>query len=206
MIVLKIIHFPVKLSPFVKSWKWGRSLVVMTPQHLVQRRHAGHVDPVQVYLHAGAPQHVHDRVPVTLLDVVLEHNLVGEPDSPLARVESGEHTGPPWHDDTWSLETRDTCSVCITGSLCNAGAGPLCSLLTPHSISWSGPRPLQPHQPAQAGPVISSWCILVFLKLWINQTGARYQWHGGWHLESETPRPPPGSPGPWGVWGRRAPG
>ena len=61
----------------------------------MEGRHPGHVDPVEVDLDAGAPQHVHDRVPVTLLDVILEHNLVREPHSPLARVEPREHTGPP---------------------------------------------------------------------------------------------------------------
>ena len=61
--------------------------------YLVERRHARHVDPVQVYLHARPPQHVHDRVPVALLDMILEHHLVRESNSSLARVEPGEDTG-----------------------------------------------------------------------------------------------------------------
>ena len=60
---------------------------------LVQGRHPGHVDPVQVNVHAGPPQHVHDRVPIALLDMILEHHLVRESDSSLARVEPGEDTG-----------------------------------------------------------------------------------------------------------------
>ena len=58
-------------------------------------RHPRHVDPVQVYLDAGSPQHVHDRVPVTLLDVILKHHLVREPHSPLAGIEPRKDTGPP---------------------------------------------------------------------------------------------------------------
>ena len=60
---------------------------------LVQGCHPGHVDPVQVNVHAGSPQHVHDGVPVALLDVILEDHLVRESDSSLARVEPGKDTG-----------------------------------------------------------------------------------------------------------------
>ena len=63
--------------------------------YLVERRHARHVDPVQVYLHARPPQHVHDRVPVTLLDVILKHHLIREPHSPLTGIEPRKDTGPP---------------------------------------------------------------------------------------------------------------
>ena len=71
--------------------------------YLVERRHARHVDPVQVYLHARPPQHVHDRVPVALADVVLEHDLVREPHAPLAGVQPREHARPPRHRAADSL-------------------------------------------------------------------------------------------------------
>ena len=56
------------------------------PPHLMERRHPRHVDPVQVDLDTCPPQHVHDRVAVALLDVILEHHLVRESHSSLARV------------------------------------------------------------------------------------------------------------------------
>ena len=60
---------------------------------LVERCHPRHVDPVQVNVHAGSPQHVHDGVSVTLTNVILKHDLVWKADSSLARVEPREHGG-----------------------------------------------------------------------------------------------------------------
>ena len=61
----------------------------------MEGRHPRHVNPVQVDLDAGSPEHVHDCVPVTLLDVILEDHLVREPHSPLAGIEPRKHTGSP---------------------------------------------------------------------------------------------------------------
>ena len=72
---------------------WRKAVRERSGTDLVQRRHPGHVDPVQVNVHAGPPQHVHDGVAIALLDVILEHHLVRESDSSLARVEPGEDTG-----------------------------------------------------------------------------------------------------------------
>lgn len=55
------------------------------------------VDPVDVDVDAGPPQHQHDRVGVLLLDVVLKDDLVGEADAPLARVVLGEDAGATAH-------------------------------------------------------------------------------------------------------------
>ena len=62
--------------------------------NLVKCCHACHVDPVEIDVYTGPPQHVHDGVSIALLDVVLEDDLVREPDPPLAGVEPGEDTGP----------------------------------------------------------------------------------------------------------------
>ena len=83
--------------------------------YLVQRRHARHVDPVQVYLHARPPQHVHDGVPVALADVVLEHDLVREPHAPLAGVQPREHARPPRHRAADTGLTADTWHVAREG-------------------------------------------------------------------------------------------
>lgn len=64
----------------------------------MQRCHPGHVDPVQVDVDAGPPQHVHDGVSVTLTNVILEHDLVREADTPLAGVEPRKHRGSAGHD------------------------------------------------------------------------------------------------------------
>ena len=62
--------------------------------HLVESSHACHVDPVEINVYTGSPEHVHDGVSIALLDMILENDLVGEPHSSLARIEPGEHTGP----------------------------------------------------------------------------------------------------------------
>ena len=60
----------------------------------MQGCHACHVDPVEINVYTGSPEHVHDGVSIALLDMILENDLVGEPHSSLARIEPGEHTGP----------------------------------------------------------------------------------------------------------------
>ena len=62
--------------------------------YLVKCCHACHVDPVEINVYTGSPEHVHDGVSIALLDMILENDLVGEPHSSLARIEPGEHTGP----------------------------------------------------------------------------------------------------------------
>ena len=76
-----------------ESWPTDPVVRERSQTDLVQGCHPGHVDPVQINVHAGSPQHVHDGVPIALLDVILEHHLVRESDSSLARVEPGEDTG-----------------------------------------------------------------------------------------------------------------
>ena len=68
---------------------------------LVQRSHPRHVDPVQIYVNTGASQHGHDRVPVTLTNMILEHHLVREPHSPLPRVQPRKHWCSPRHAHWW---------------------------------------------------------------------------------------------------------
>ena len=63
--------------------------------HLVDGRHARHVDPVDVDVHADPPQHPDDGLPVALLDALVEHDLVREPHAPLAGVRAREETGAP---------------------------------------------------------------------------------------------------------------
>ena len=62
-------------------------------KYLVERSHAGHVDPVDVDVDAGSAQHRHDGLPVRLLDALLEDHLVREthPSNPwvLPREERG---------------------------------------------------------------------------------------------------------------------
>ena len=65
--------------------------------HLVDGRHARHVDPVDVDVHADPPQHPDDGLPVALLDALVEHDLVREPHAPLAGVRAREETGAPRH-------------------------------------------------------------------------------------------------------------
>ena len=59
----------------------------------MQGCHACHVDPVEINVYTGSPEHVHDGVSIALLDVILEDHLVRESDSSLARVEPGKDTG-----------------------------------------------------------------------------------------------------------------
>ena len=55
------------------------------------------VDPVNVDVYGGPPEHEHDGAGVLLLDLVLEDHLVGEADAALARVLAGEHAGATAH-------------------------------------------------------------------------------------------------------------
>ena len=66
----------------------------------MQGRHARHVDPVHVYVETCPAQHHHDRLPVRLLDRLLEHDLVRKPHSPEAGVLPGEERSSPGHGDT----------------------------------------------------------------------------------------------------------
>ena len=76
--------------------------------HLVDGRHARHVDPVDVDVHADPPQHPDDSLPVALLDALVEHDLVREPHAPLAGVRAREETGAPRHLSP-SLTTSRCC-------------------------------------------------------------------------------------------------
>ena len=74
-------------------------------KYLVERSHAGHVDPVDVDVDTGPPQQGHDRHPVALLDALLEDHLVREANPALARI----------------LPSKNTCSArhgfCLCGVL-----------------------------------------------------------------------------------------
>ena len=71
-------------------------------KYLVERSHAGHVDPVDVDVDTGPPQQGHDRHPVALLDALLEDHLVGEANPALARI----------------LPSKNTCSARHGSCLC----------------------------------------------------------------------------------------
>ena len=59
--------------------------------------HAGHVDPVDVNINTDPPEHPDDGVPVTLLDALVEDNLVREPHPSLTRMGAGKETGSSGH-------------------------------------------------------------------------------------------------------------
>ena len=65
--------------------------------HLVDGRHARHVDPVDVDVHADPPQHPDDRLPVALLDALVEDNLIRKPHPSLTRMGAGKETGSSGH-------------------------------------------------------------------------------------------------------------
>ena len=71
----------------------------------MQGRHPRHVDPIDVYMETGPAQHDHDRLPVRLLDRLLEHDLVRKPHSPQAGVLPGEERSSTGHADP-SIVTR----------------------------------------------------------------------------------------------------
>ena len=55
------------------------------------------IDPVDVDVHAGPPEHLDDGVRVLLLDLVLEDDLVREADPTLPRVLASEHARATTH-------------------------------------------------------------------------------------------------------------
>ena len=64
----------------------------------MQGCHAGHVDPVDVDVHTDPPQHPDDRLPVALLDALVEHDLVRESHSSLPGMGASKETCSSRHD------------------------------------------------------------------------------------------------------------
>ena len=63
----------------------------------MQSWHPCHVDPVDVNLQAGPPQHANDHLPVCLLDTLLKDNLIRKSHSANAWMSSSKETGPSGH-------------------------------------------------------------------------------------------------------------
>ena len=63
----------------------------------MQGCHPCHVDPVDVNVQTGPPQHADDRLPVRLLDAFLKHNFIWEPHSSYAGVCASKEACSPRH-------------------------------------------------------------------------------------------------------------
>ena len=63
----------------------------------MQSWHPRHVDPVDVNVQAGPPQHADDHLPICLLDALLKDNLIRKSHLPNARMSSGKEAGPSGH-------------------------------------------------------------------------------------------------------------
>ena len=60
--------------------------------------HPRHVDPVDVNVQAGPPQHADDHLPVCLLDALLKDNLIRKSHPADAWMSPGKETCPSGHN------------------------------------------------------------------------------------------------------------